>query len=138
MHTVVSSDAASRPKSMPGNPRIATESWRASSTAGFDRLNHCCRKYTLSMRSSYSGGPSGWSKRPPDKLDGDTSFDSGIQSVARAGLVTRRTFRVQRRMRPDYRQNPRAPFLRIGSSPCVSCPENVIHAKCVKRELVDL
>src|SRR6266567_1442556 len=41
---VVSSGAGSRPRSMPTNCRIASESYNASSAAGSDRLNHCCRK----------------------------------------------------------------------------------------------
>ena len=44
LHTVVSSGTGSRPRSMPTNCRITTESYSASSTAGSDRLNHCCRK----------------------------------------------------------------------------------------------
>src|SRR6266849_353406 len=43
LHTVVSSGAGSSPKSIPTNCRITGESYRASSTAGSDRLNHCCR-----------------------------------------------------------------------------------------------
>ncbi len=35
-HTVVSSGAGSRPRSIPTNPRIAGESYSASSTAGSD------------------------------------------------------------------------------------------------------
>src|SRR5205807_876671 len=31
-------------RSMPTNCRITTESYSASSTAGSDRLNHCCKK----------------------------------------------------------------------------------------------
>src|ERR1700730_3350116 len=43
-HTVVSSGTGSRPRSMPTKSRIARESYSASSAAGSDRLNHCCRK----------------------------------------------------------------------------------------------
>ncbi len=38
-HTVVASGTGSRPRSIPTKPRIATEAYRASSTAGSDRLN---------------------------------------------------------------------------------------------------
>src|SRR5207244_1726426 len=34
----------SQPRSMPTNCRITTESYSVSSTAGSDRLNHCCKK----------------------------------------------------------------------------------------------
>src|SRR6184192_396594 len=44
LHTVVSSGTGSQPRSMPTNCRIPTESYSASSTAGSDRLNHCCKK----------------------------------------------------------------------------------------------
>src|SRR5947199_9632898 len=44
LQTVVSSATASQPRSMPTNCRITTESYSASSTAGSDRLNHCCKK----------------------------------------------------------------------------------------------
>jgi hypothetical protein len=43
-HTVVSSGTGSRPRSMPTKHRIACESYSASSTAGSDRLNQCCKK----------------------------------------------------------------------------------------------
>jgi transposase-like protein len=33
-----------KPKSIPTNRRITTESYSAYSTAGSDRLNHCCKK----------------------------------------------------------------------------------------------
>ena len=62
LQMVVSSGAASEPRSMPAKARIAAESYSASSTAGSERLNHSCRKYTRSMRSSGSGG------RPPCSL----------------------------------------------------------------------
>jgi hypothetical protein len=41
---VVSSGTASRPRSILTNSRISAESYSASSTAGSDRLNHCCKK----------------------------------------------------------------------------------------------
>src|SRR5438445_3063457 len=44
LHTVVSSGTGSQPRSMPTNCRIPPESYSASSTAGSDRLNHCCKK----------------------------------------------------------------------------------------------
>src|SRR5208282_1052718 len=44
LHTVVSSGTGSRPRSIPTESRITTESYSASSTAGSDRLNHCCKK----------------------------------------------------------------------------------------------
>src|SRR6185312_4616049 len=44
LQIVVSSGTGSRPKSMPTNCRMARESYSASSTAGSDRLNHCCRQ----------------------------------------------------------------------------------------------
>src|SRR3989475_1100090 len=44
LHTVVSSGTGSQPRSMPTNCRIPPESYCASSTAGSDRLNHCCKK----------------------------------------------------------------------------------------------
>jgi hypothetical protein len=56
LQIVVSSGTGSRPKSMPTKSRITTESYSASSTAGSDRLNHCCRKYMRSIRSTPTGG----------------------------------------------------------------------------------
>src|SRR5271157_3890734 len=56
LHTVVSSGTGSRPRSMPTNCRITTESYSASSSPGSDRLNHCCRKYTRNIRSNPTGG----------------------------------------------------------------------------------
>jgi len=47
---------------MPTKLRIATESYSASSTAGSDKLNHSCRKWIRSIRSSGIGG------RPPLSL----------------------------------------------------------------------
>jgi hypothetical protein len=44
LHTVVSSGAGSEPKSMATNCRSAAESYSASSTAGSDKLNYCCKK----------------------------------------------------------------------------------------------
>src|ERR1700726_961340 len=56
LHTVVSSGAGSCPKSIPTNCLITGESYRASSTAGSDKLNHCCKKYIRSIRSTPTGG----------------------------------------------------------------------------------
>jgi hypothetical protein len=44
LHTVVSSGTGSFPRSIPAKWRITAESYSASSTAGSDRLKHCCRK----------------------------------------------------------------------------------------------
>jgi hypothetical protein len=44
------------PKSIPTNCLITGESYRASSTAGSDKLNHCCKKYIRSIRSTSTGG----------------------------------------------------------------------------------
>ena len=46
------SGTGSQPRSMPTNCRMARESYSASSTAGSDRLNHCCRQWRRSMRST--------------------------------------------------------------------------------------
>ena len=45
LQIVASSGTGSRPRSIPTNCRKARESYKASSTARSDRLNHCCRKW---------------------------------------------------------------------------------------------
>src|SRR5271163_2471778 len=44
------------PRSMPTKRRIEIDSYRASSVAGSERLNQCCKKYSRSIRSSPTGG----------------------------------------------------------------------------------
>ena len=44
LHTVVSSGTGSAARSIPANALMEAESYSASSTAGSDRLNQCCRK----------------------------------------------------------------------------------------------
>src|SRR5436190_223967 len=56
LRIVVSSGTGSRPRSMPTNRRIDSESYSASSAAGSDRLNQCCRKCSRSIRSRPIGG----------------------------------------------------------------------------------
>jgi hypothetical protein len=56
LQMVVSSGTGSRPRSIPTNCRMARESYSASSTAGSDRLNQCCKKWMRSIRSTPMGG----------------------------------------------------------------------------------
>ena len=55
LHTVVSSGAGSRPRSIPTNRRIDAESYSASYTAGSLSAYHCHKNWIRSIRSRPSG-----------------------------------------------------------------------------------
>src|SRR5205807_9979234 len=65
LHTVVSSGTGSQPKSMPTNCRITPESYSASSTAGSDRLNHCCKSAACALLPPGAARSQAWDNAAP-------------------------------------------------------------------------
>src|SRR5574337_988506 len=102
---VLSSGRFPSSMSSPANSRNIGVSYSASSIAGSDRLNHCCRKWTRSMVSTAKGG------RPP--LAPGVGACGAISDTSSAQGTTRFISSRNSRLRVLFvlRSNPLSPRL---------------------------